>query len=139
MIRTFEELDCWKKTASLRKSLGALVKLFPQEEKFRLVDQMTRALRSVTANIAEGYGRYHYLESIQFCRQSRGSLYEIIDHLIVACEEKLITEAQLNNYKIEIQQCLAILNGYINYFAKAKSEVNKVSEPEMHYQIIDNE
>ena|SRR5687768_17022376 len=55
-------------------------------------ETIIRASRSVTANIAEGYGRFHYTENIQFARLARGSLYEIIDHLTVAQEEKLISD-----------------------------------------------
>ena len=72
-MKTFEDLDCWKKATTLRRRLSKLVKRFPQEEKYELVDQITRAARSVTANIAEGFGRFHYQEYAQFCRQSRGS------------------------------------------------------------------
>ena len=83
-MKTFEDLDCWKKIAGLRRTLGELVKIFPAHEKYRLTDQIIRAARSATSNIAEGYGRFHYQENIQYCRQTRGSLYELIEHLIVA-------------------------------------------------------
>jgi four helix bundle protein len=131
-MKTFEELDCWKKATALRKKLSLLVKTFPTDEKFRLVDQILRASRSVTANIAEGFGRFHYQEYNQYCRQSRGSLYEIIDHLIVAAEEKYITE--LNEIRKEINECLAVLNGFINYLLKAKSG-NVVEEPQIAYTL----
>ena len=52
-----------------------------------MVDQLIRATRSITANIAEGHGRYHFQENIQFCRQARGSLTETLDHLICAQDE----------------------------------------------------
>lgn len=134
-MQTFEELDCWKKIAALRSKLSLLVKSFPSEEKFRLVDQIVRASRSATANIAEGYGRFHYQENIQFCRQSRGSLYEIIDHLIVCRDEKFISDEQLKTLKNEIQNCLAVLNGYINYLSKAKAQSKELKEPELYYQL----
>ncbi|NBS53827.1 MAG: four helix bundle protein, partial [Spartobacteria bacterium] len=54
----------------------------PKEEKYRLGDQLTRASRSITANIAEGYGRFHYLDSSKFFSNARGSTYEVLDHLI---------------------------------------------------------
>jgi len=120
-MKTFEELDCWKKAVALRRKLSLLVKTFPAEEKFRLIDQILRAARSGTANIAEGFGRFHYQEYIQYCRQSRGSLYEIIDHLIVAADEKYISESVLNEMRKEVNECLAVLNGFINYLLKAKS------------------
>lgn len=125
-MKSFEELECWKKADALRKRLSILVKTFPSEEKYRLCDQIIRASRSVTANIAEGFGRFHYQENIQFCRQSRGSLYEIIDHLIVARDENYIADSDLIDLKREIQECLAILNGFINYLNRAKSEISSV-------------
>ncbi|HMV09553.1 MAG TPA: four helix bundle protein [Cyclobacteriaceae bacterium] len=136
-MKTFEELDCWKRANTLRVNLSTLVKSFPSEERFRLTDQIIRASRSVTANIAEGYGRFHYQEYTQFCRQSRGSLYELMDHLIVASDERYITGEQLNDYKQQISDCLAVLNGFINYLKKAKLQ-NSVNEPEERYHLTIN-
>ncbi len=65
---TFEDLEIWQLARNFRKEISTLVKTFPSEEKYRLTDQMIRSSRSVTANIAEGYGRYHFQENIQFCR-----------------------------------------------------------------------
>ncbi len=143
-MKSFEELDCWKKATVLRKQLSILVKSFPSEEKYRLCDQIIRASRSVTANIAEGFGRFHYQENIQFCRQSRGSLYELIDHLIVAKDENYISDATLTDLKKEIHECLAILNGFINYLSRAKSESGSLKEPGEKYsmtkdQLTDND
>jgi len=81
---------------------------------------MIRASRSVTANLAEGYGRYHYQENIQFCRTSRGSLTEIQDHIIVAYDEGYINEAQARKYDEQAEECIRIINGYINYLMKSK-------------------
>lgn len=87
-MHSFEELEVWKKARSLRKEISSLVKTFPNEEKYRLTDQIIRSSRSSTSNIAEGFGRFHYQENIQFCRQARGSLTETIDHLLCAFDEK---------------------------------------------------
>lgn len=139
-MKSFEELECWKKAASLRRRISALAKTFPSEEKYRLVDQMIRASRSATAQIAEGFGRFHFQENIQFCRQARGSIFELIDHLITAHEEKLISTEDLAEIRFEIDNCLAVLNGYINYLAKAKLSNKKVEEPvEVYIQSVDND
>ena len=119
-LSSFEDLDCWKEAAFLRRKVRGITKTFPPEEKFRLTDQLIRASRSATANIAEGFGRYHYQENTQFCRQSRGLLHEVIDHLIVANEEEYITKEVLNELKQQALKSIAILNGYINYLQKAK-------------------
>ena len=65
-VKTFESLEVWQKCRNFRKSISIVLTLFPIEEKYRLVDQLKRASRSVTANIAEGYGRFHYLDNIKF-------------------------------------------------------------------------
>lgn len=99
-----------------------MTKSFPKDEKFKLIDQMIRASRSVTANIAEGYGRFHYQENIQFCRHSRGSLTELQDHLTVASDETYISvevEIELNK---KIEECIRMLNGYIRFLKNSKNE-----------------
>jgi four helix bundle protein len=119
-LKSFEDLNCWKEAVLLRKELNTIINNFPKHEEYKLKDQMIRCLRSITNNIAEGYGRFNYQENIQFCRISRGSLYETIDHLIIAEEENYISADELANRKEQINKCLAILNGYINYLKKAK-------------------
>ena len=76
-FRSFEDLECWKACRSVRRFITELVKKYPKEEKYALVDDMKRAARSATHNLAEGFGRFHYQENIQFSRISRGSLYEL--------------------------------------------------------------
>ena len=120
MKSTFETLKVWQKARELRNNISKLARTFPSDEKFRLTDQMIRASRSVTANIAEGHGRYHYQENIQFCRQARGSLYELIDHLYVALDEKYIDNTDFINYKSDIDEVIKILNGYIKYLKESK-------------------
>jgi len=91
----FQYLPVWKEARLFRETIAAICKTFPKEEQFRLVDQLQKASGSITANIAEGYGRYHYQENIQFCRQARGSLMECLDHLICAADESYISKEQL--------------------------------------------
>ncbi len=120
MANNFESLEVWKECRSFRNQISTLVKTFPSEEKYRLTDQLIRASRSVTANIAEGHGRYHFQENIQFCRQSRGSLSEILDHLICAFDENYITEEQLDDFRMIHEKCMKLLNGYIGFLQKQK-------------------
>jgi len=123
-IKTFEDLDCWKKARRLRIKISELVKTFPNDEKFGLTSQIVRAARSVTHNIAEGYGRFHFRENAQFCRTSRGSLYEVLDQVIVANEEGYISENMLNEIRKDIFENIKILNGYINYLVKSAENNN---------------
>jgi len=83
---------------------------------------MKRASRSVTHNIAEGFGRFHYQENIQFCRHSRGSLYELFDQLITSKDEGYINTNQYDKGRMLISKTLALLNGYIGYLAREKAK-----------------
>jgi four helix bundle protein len=69
-----------------------LTRNWPAEERFRLCDQLIRSSRSVTANIAEGYGRFYERDNVRFCRIARGSLYETQDHLITANDEGYLSD-----------------------------------------------
>lgn len=59
-LKSFEELKCWQEAVLLRKSLKPFLDKLPKTEEYRLKDQMVRCSRSVTNNIAEGYGRYNF-------------------------------------------------------------------------------
>jgi len=83
----------------LRNNITELVKSFPNEERYRLVDQIIRSSRSIGNNIAEGHGRFHYLDASRFLINARGSAAETIDHLIIAFDNKLIDESVLKNLK----------------------------------------
>ena len=116
----FRDLECWKRCRALRISVRNFTKSLPHDEKYKLIDQMVRASRSTTANIAEGHGRFHHQENIQYCRQSRGSLTELIDHFTVALDENYISEEHFNMYIKEIEECIKMVNGYIRYLKKRK-------------------
>jgi four helix bundle protein len=118
-METFEELECYRLARDLRKELVALAKALPADERFRLSDQLIRAARSITANIAEGFGRFHYQENLQFCRMARGSLSECLDHLNAALDERLVVEGRYKRAREEVQHVWKVLNGYIAYLDRA--------------------
>lgn len=117
-LQSFEELDCYKVCRALRMAISLETKQWPVEEKRRLVDQIIRSSRSVTANIAEGFGRHYHTENIQFCRQARGSLTETLEHLITASDEGFLPESRLAIFRPKVAECLRLLNGYINYLSR---------------------
>ncbi len=123
-FKTFEDLEIYKKARAFRKKIYELIKRLPPEEKYNLDPQMRKAVVSITNNIAEGHGRYHYQENIQFCRQSRGSLEEIIDDLNVCLDEDYFSEDYISKLKNEGFQLLKDLNGYIKYL-KCMKEISE--------------
>jgi len=118
----FTELIVWQKSRIFRNQIFQFIKLLPSEEKYRLTDQIVRSSRSITANIAEGHGKFHHKENIQSCRVARGELLETLDHLICAYDCNYIDSEQLKNFKAKIDEIHKILNGYIKFL---KSQLDK--------------
>jgi four helix bundle protein len=100
--QSFTGLTIWKSAREFQLIIFNQCKLFPLEEKFKICDQLIRSSRSITANIAEGHGRFHFQEQIQFCRQARGSLSENLSHLYTAFDCKYIHAEQLKEWEIEV-------------------------------------
>jgi four helix bundle protein len=112
-ITDFKDLEVWKVARELRTAIYALARLLPDFEKYGLASQLRRAATSVTANIAEGYGRYSYQENAQFCRQGRGSLYELRDHLTTCVDEHYLSADESANLDALAQRVIQMINGYI--------------------------
>ena len=119
-LRSFEELECWKACRGLRLFVTKeILPAIPPEERFRLADQLIRAARSATANIAEGYGRFHHIDNAKFCSNARGSAWEVLDHLIVARDEGMISDAQLADGREMVETAVKLLSGYMSYLKRA--------------------
>ena len=116
----FEDLEVYKAAREFRKKVFSLIKRLPFEEKYNLGSQMRRAATSLTNNIAEGHGRFHYQENIQYLRQSRGSLEELLDDLIICLDESYFQPSELDLVKADGLQLLHRINGFIAYLRRRK-------------------
>ena len=124
-ITSFEDLECWQASRRLRIFIAKKVgPTLPKEERYGLASQILRSARSVTANIAEGYGRFHYLDNAKFCSNARGSCFETLDHLITANDEELISKELLSEGRDLVNEAAKILNGYINYLRRKAASPN---------------
>jgi four helix bundle protein len=119
---SFEDLEVYKAAREFRKKIFDLVKQLPAEEKYNLGSQMRRAATSLTNSIAEGHGRFHYQENIQYLRQSRGSLEELPDDLNICFDEAYFQATDLNPIKAEGSELLHRINGCIAYLRRRKSD-----------------
>jgi len=119
MAENFEKLQCWQACSELKLFIkeNILVSL-PSSEKFDLHSQLLRASRSATANIAEGWGRFHYKENIKFLLNARGSVAEVLDHALEAKSCNYIAEEELKEIREQTDRCLKLINGYIRYLRK---------------------
>ena len=119
-FRTFQDLHVWQAARELRQKFYEIARRLPAEEKYGLASQMRRAAVSVTNNVAEGPGRYHYQENIQFLRMSRGSLEELLDDLTVCSDEQYLEVLEIKGVEMDIGRVRALLNAYIRYLKGRK-------------------
>lgn len=124
-VRDFTDLETWKVARTLRQEIYKVTQRFPPEEKYVLVAQMRRAAISVTANLAEGYGRFSYQENIQFCRQSRASAYELRDHLTTALDAGYISKEEHSGLNATAMSTIRLINGYIRSTRKLQQSPDK--------------
>jgi four helix bundle protein len=94
-IKSYRELDVWKKAINLVEQVYLLTAQFPVAERYGLTSQLQRAAVSIAANIAEGYGRSHRGDYLHHLSIARGSLMEVETHLTVSVRLKLVTRDQV--------------------------------------------
>lgn len=118
--RTFEELEAWKAGRELRVFVfRRIVPILKNLKEFDLIDQIKRSSRSVTNNIAEGHGRFHFRDNYRFCSQARGSLNEVLDQLITSHDDSLIPDELLEAGRELFNKTLRILNGYMAWLKRS--------------------
>jgi four helix bundle protein len=115
-----DDFELYKVAREFRKRCYCLMKQLPPAEKYALANQMRRAALWVTNDIAEGHGRWHYQESIQFCRIARGSIDELIDDFNTCTDEGYGDQALANQLKIEAYELIRRINSYIAYLKRTK-------------------
>lgn len=115
-IKTFEDLDVWKMGKALTLEIYELTSSFLKEEIYGIISQLKRAALSVAANIAEGFGRYHFMDKAKFYLNARGSLYELKSHLQIAKELNFIKneDSTVSNIFQLIDELSLKLNNLIN-------------------------
>ena len=114
-VSTFEDLEVYRVAREFRKAMYRVAKRLPEVEKFGLASQIRRAALSLTNNIAEGHGRYHYLDQIKFTLHSRGSLEELIDDLNVCEDEQYLLGEEIASLKEDGWRIRQLIDGYVRY------------------------
>jgi four helix bundle protein len=108
-----EELKVYNQAMDLGEDVWRIVKNWGYFEKDTIGKQLVWAVDSIAANLSEGYGRYHCLESKHFGYYSRGSLYETKTWLIKASKRNLIEEDKLKSLISDTDVIGKMLNAYI--------------------------
>jgi four helix bundle protein len=125
--RGFEDLECYQLALRVFKQAYQIAKALPPEEKFNLADQLRRAATSVLLNIAEGYGRYHYLDCLRFYYFARGSLSEVLSGFI-ACDASGYTIGDLPGQRELCHSAMRSLNGYIRYIRNQRQGIQEYGD-----------
>jgi four helix bundle protein len=120
----YKELKCYIEARLLRKFISILVKKFPSHEKFLLTAQIIDSSRSITRNMAEGYGRYTYSDTGNFFIIARGSVTETMENLATAFDESYITPDELTAGEQKCELVFKLTNGYISYPDKSNASKN---------------
>ncbi len=106
----FEKLDVYQKSLNLAAAINTLIYSFPNGNR-HIVDQLGRAALSVSCNIAEGNGRFHKRDRINFFCIARGSAFECVPLLELARRKGLIGSESHETLKIQIESISRMLSG----------------------------
>src|SRR6266404_4697150 len=136
-FRTFEDLEVYKAAREFRKKMYGVVRRLPDFEKFALAGQVRRAAVSLTNNMAEGHGRYHFADQVRFFLGSRGSLQELVDDLNVCNDEKYLGEDEVAELKEKAWRVLGLINGYLRYLRNRKADDRSIIREDNHTSTAD--
>jgi four helix bundle protein len=112
-IQNFFDLTAWKKARKIVEVVYKITDRFPSDEKYGIISQLRRAACSITANIAEGFGRYHYGDKRKFYLQARGSLNEVQNFLILAKDLNYLKKEEIKKIWNLTKNTEKLLNGLI--------------------------
>jgi four helix bundle protein len=120
----YKDLDVWKKSRNLAKSIIEVAELLPSKENFAMGFQIRKSAISIPSNIAEGCGRNTTKDTLQFLYIARGSIYEVETQLILCFDLNYINQTQLDELIGQITECKKLLNGFINYYTSKLNTKN---------------
>ena len=115
-----DDFELYRVAREFRKNVYGVIKQLPVTERYCLGSQMRRAAVSVTNNIAEGHGRWHYQENLRFCRIARGSVDEVLDDLNVCSDEGYADSSTVSQLKSEAYSLINRINGYMAYLRRTQ-------------------
>ena len=124
-IKDFKSLKVWQKANALEQGIGELAKGFPGYEQYRLVDQIIRASRSISANIAEGNTQLFIKRELFHANAALGSAGEVRNHLLTAFQNNYISKEQYEILDNKTTEIIKMLYGYIK---RLKLEIGNDSD-----------
>lgn len=108
-FKSFRDFPVWKESLEISNRIFKLTKILPQVEDYGLTSQMRRSANSISANIAEAFGREHLKEKQNFYRYSRGSAFELQGHLLYGNKVRYFSKEIVDEYDNEIEMIIISL------------------------------
>jgi len=137
-VQGLTRLEVWKRAKDFALTIYRnILPLLPPEEKWNLNSQIRRSSLSISANIAEGYGRFYYQDNVRFCYNARGSLEETLSHLVFSFEAKYIPEVLYKELSTEGDEIDRMPNGYIAYLKRSKQGANEPGSAHAIHEITE--
>jgi four helix bundle protein len=127
-FQTFEDLEVYKTAREFPKAMYAVSRCVPESEKYDLGRQIRRAAVSLTNDMAEGHGRFHYPDQIRFFLHSRGSLEELVDDLNVCLDESYVSAENTEKLREQARGVLILINGYLRHLRSRSRGVRETDE-----------
>jgi four helix bundle protein len=122
MSNRLEDLEIYNLSEQFANEIWFIVIEWEYFAKDTLGKQIARSADSIGANIAEGFGRYHYKENKNFCYFSRGSLIETKGWLKKAKTRDLITSDRFEDLFQKLENIHIKLNAYIKFIGKLSTQ-----------------
>lgn len=135
--RGFEDLECYQLALEVMAKIHAFSRTLSSDEKYDLYAQIRRSSKGVTGNIAEAYGRYHYLDSLHYYSIARGELNETLAHLINARVLEYINQTDFDSLYKLIRQTEQALNGFMSYVRRQRAGAQDYGDKRMGEVQID--
>jgi len=111
MLKSFQELDVWKKGHGFTLAVYRLTKGFPKDERFGLVSQLRRSAASIGANIAEGFGRRSTKDFVRYLEIAVGSLEETRNYLLLSRDLGYCEERDFDSLNLQLDEIGRMLGG----------------------------
>lgn len=125
-VMNLDKLEVWVRAKDFAVAVyKEVIPSMPASEKYNLADQLKRAAASVPVNIAEGHGRYHFLDNVRFCHIARGSLTEVQSHMSLAKELGFLPDDVYKQMTAHAESIGMQLNNYIAYHLKRSKQGEK--------------
>ena len=122
VIKHFTDLEAWKINHQAVLLGYEISSSFPKEERFGMTDQLRRALVSITSNIAEGWGHFHFANKTRYYYQARGSSCEVQNQLIIAKDLRMLSVTEYDTLKQVVFNGFKLINGLIRSIERTQDK-----------------